>query len=357
MKGLLLIVLLMTSLLVQGQQDWGLGLNTKGGFLWVHRGVMGHLPQEHAFSAELSYFIQSKGKKEWHELYKYPSYGLTFIGSSPGNRDVLGTFWGTYLFIDFPLIKKSVYEMDIKVGSGLAYGTKKFNYFSDPKNVAIGSNWNSVIVLGWSHKFKFYNNVISLGLDMTHYSNAAMTVPNLGLNIPFVSLGYSRTIRTSTDPESIPSLMERKRWYFGLTGVISSKETYPTGGARRAVFGLNGFTRVFLKPKVGMEASIDFIANQAIMNYKPTESKGQRDIIQVGSFIGYILPLDKLHLITGMGVYLRDKYKPEGLMYHKVGLRYYLNENVNINCLLKSHWGSADYFESGISYTFNSRSK
>jgi hypothetical protein len=54
-----------------------------------------------------------------------------------------------------------------------------------------------------------------------------------------------------------------------------------------------------------------------------------------------------------MGYYLRDKYKPEDFLYHRVGFRYYLKNGITVNCVLKSHWAKADYAEFGIGYTFN----
>ena len=48
----------------------------KAGFLAAHRGMIGHLPTEHAFAGELSYLIQGKGQKDWHnylEMWKVSS--------------------------------------------------------------------------------------------------------------------------------------------------------------------------------------------------------------------------------------------------------------------------------------------
>jgi hypothetical protein len=111
--------------------------------------------------------------------------------------------------------------------------------------------------------------------------------------------------------------------------------------------------RYFSRPKVGFEAAFDIISKQAIMGYKPEITKSQWDILQIGAYIGYLLPLDRLHFVLGMGMYIKDKYQPEDFMYHRVGMRYYFPNGLNAQVVLKSHWARADYVEWGLGYTFN----
>jgi hypothetical protein len=188
---------------------------------------------------------------------------------------------------------------------------------------------------------------------MTHFSNGASKVPNLGINLPYVSLGYSRVMRM-TQMDSMPevSVLPYKKWMFNVTGIVSIKEIFPTGGKKYPIYAMYGSLRWFSKPKVGMEWGLDLISKQAIMGYRPEIQKSQWDIFQVGVFGAYLLPLDRFHFAFGMGVYLKDKYQPEDFMYHRVGMRYYLKNGINLNLCLKSHWARADYVEWGVGYTF-----
>ena len=88
------------------------------------------------------------------------------------------------------------------------------------------------------------------------------------------------------------------------------------------------------------------------MAHHPDVPKKQIEIWQLGIFTGYILPLNKFHLLIGMGAYVRDKYKPNDPLYHRVGMRYVFDNGLNLNLVLKSHWARADYVEYGIGYTF-----
>ena len=323
----------------------------KIGFLAAHSSVMGHLAKEHAFGAELSLIHQTRGSKKWHAAYKYPTIGVTAFYSTAGNRDVLGTYFGLFPFINLPLIKKENFSFSTKLAAGLGYTNKVYDAIENNLNVAVSTNLNARITIGVDARYTFNNQFLSIGIDASHFSNAAVKVPNLGLNMPFLSLAYGYKIKSIKD-EIITTERKDKYWEYGAMAIASSKETFPTGGKKHPVFGLNLYGRRFFNSNTGMEVSFDFISKQAIIDYHKEIPKTQYEILQVGTFVGFILPFDHFHLITGMGIYLKDKYQPEDFLYHRVGMRYVFENGININLVLKSHWARADYTEFGIGYSF-----
>jgi hypothetical protein len=56
--------------------------------------------------------------------------------------------------------------------------------------------------------------------------------------------------------------------------------------------------------------------------------------------------------VLGMGAYVKDRYQPDGPLYHRIGMRYQFSNGITANLVLKSHWAKADYVEWGIGYTF-----
>lgn len=326
----------------------------KSGFLLGHRGVMAHMPQEHTFAGEISFVLRTNGKKEWHKTYKYPDIGLTFFGGTVGNNKILGQYFGAYSSISFPFIARDKFRLNGKMGAGLGVGTKQYDPIKNPKNVAMSAPLNALICFGLDGRYYFKKNWISLGIDLTHFSNAAFKVPNLGINLPYGSIAFGRKVNEGTQLEgTIEKTIPRRKVLFGITGVISAKEVFPTGGKKYPVFGLSVHARTFLKPKVGWELSIDAFSKQAIFGYRPQIEKTQLGIVQLGVFAGYLLPLDRFHFVLGMGYYVRDKYHPEDMVYHRIGFRYYCKNGLILNSVLKSHWARADYAEFGIGYCFN----
>lgn len=354
MKNLVFISFFLVTLTGYSQEQTWIDLRLKGGFLMAHRSIMGHLANEHAIAGELSYIRRGSGEKPWHEAYHNPTYGGTLFFGSTGNRELMGYYTGGYAFMSVPFFRFKGYTFSGKMGAGIGYGSKVY----DPTDsllilsMAVSTHFNAQVVLGVESRFEFGNHSLSLGLDMTHFSNGATKVPNLGLNLPFVSLGYGYKVKERNLDSVFHHDSYKKQWQFGAIGILSMKEVHPTNGRKYPVYGFNVVGRRLFKPAVGMEISFDFISKQAILGYQTSVPKTQAEIIQLGVFCGYLLPMDKLHVVVGMGYYVKDKFQPEDAMYHRVGLRYVLDNGINLNLVLKSHWARADYVEYGIGYTF-----
>jgi hypothetical protein len=336
------------------RREWGIEVNPKLGFLLAHRGVMGHLPREHAIGGEISYFISTNGSKRYHQSYNYPKVGLTLFGSTVGNNKILGQVFGMYTFIDFPLKKTNSFELSGRLGAGGSWSTKVFDQELNPKNVAMSTHINALICFGLRTRFYFgelKKTHILAGIDMTHCSNGSTKVPNLGINMPYISLGIGHTFNQVEKIKSTEKFVPKK-WNLTAIGIISTKEVFPTGGKKYPIYAFSLVGKKIFSPKNGMELGLDLIYKTSINAYKPQIHKTKEGIAQIGLYCGYVLPLDKLQFVLGMGLYVRDQYFPDSRMYHRLGMRYQLTNKLLINFTLKTHWAKADYVEYGIGYTF-----
>lgn len=363
-----LIIFLCYGAKAQNHLEQAIEYRQKLGFLAAHRGVMAHMPRSAAWAGEISYVLRTKGFKAYHWAYKFPTFGATLFYGQVGNQAILGNYIGTYGFTELPMISFRNYRMDFKFGLGLGYNGHPYDPINNPNNVAVGSTVNGMMCMAIKSTYSYKRNAFTLGLDITHFSNAAWKVPNFGINMPFVSIGYARTLKSLPQfnsfegdkfvPMNLP-IKERKfhRWFYSATAIVSAKQMMPVGGKRYPVFGLNASAKRFFGYKAGLELDLDVISKQAILDYQPLITKSQWEILQVGVFAAYLVPLDQFHFVFGMGAYVKDKYSPEDPFYHRIGARYYFKNGLLINFTLKSHWARADYMEYGIGYTFNYRSK
>lgn len=356
MRSILLVCLLFISFegMTQNRTNWGLEARMRSGFLIGHRVVMGHLANDHTYAAELSYVFRTNGEKSWHKHYKYPELSANLYYGSVGNTEILGNFFGAYVSLSIPFVAKEKFRLNGKLGSGLGYTGKIYDEALNKKNVAVSTHLNALINIGLDAKTYFRKNWITVGIDLTHFSNGGFKVPNLGLNIPQISLGYGRFISKNPEYSTLerPTAIPQRTLILGATAIGSVKEVFPTNERAYPVFALSLHARMFMKPKVGWEVAFDAISKQAIMGYRPEIQKSQWDITQFGIYAGYLLPLNQFHFVLGMGAYVKDKYKADGPLYHRVGMRYYLKNGVHFNLVLKSHWGKADYVEWGVGYSF-----
>ncbi len=343
-----------------GQQaSSGFDLRYKVGYLSIHHESMAHLPKSPAQAVELTYFQHTQGKRSYQLAYRFPTLGATFFHGTVGNTELLGRYTGIYGFSELPLVKIKSFESNFKLATGLAVTTKCFQ--NEPQNIAIGSFLNAIICVGVKSMWRWKNHHVSLGLDMTHFSNGASKLPNYGINMPYLSVGYGRnlsmkkSILNDTLIQTIPATLIRKHWLITTMGIYGNKEVYDIGGKKYGVYALNIAAKRFFNFKSGWEVALDLISKQAVHAYLPEIKKSQLDILQLGLYSAYLVPFDKFHFVFGMGVYLRDKYKPEDPVYHRIGCRYQFANGLIGNFTLKTHFGRADYLEWGLGYTFKTK--
>jgi hypothetical protein len=352
--SVIILVLFNAFSITAQEHTWGLEVRQKAGFLVAHRGTMAHLPQRIGYPTEIVWYRKPAGNRKWHDAYRLPEHGATLFHGSVGNDSILGKFTGVYGFVQVPIIRPtSSFRLDWQFGTGLGYTPKIYDPIKNPKNIAIGSHVNGMMCLGLYSKYYFGPNKIALGLDITHFSNGSFGVPNLGINMFYLSMGYARSLgKMKINQRVFPLADKYKQWNMGATGVLTMKETYNDNPKKYPVFGINIHARRFFRPKAGMEISLDLISKQAIKAYFPEIPKTQWEMFQMGIFAAYLLPLDHFHFVFGMGAYVKDKFKPEDPLYHKIGCRYLFNNGLIAQWVLKTHFGRADYLEAGIGYSF-----
>ena len=352
-KALIILFLVLNVFQFESQISEGFEFRIKSGFLLAHRGVLSHLPMQTALASELSYFKHLKDEKSWTKKLNYPTVGATFFYGSVGNNEILGRYTALYGFADIPIFLKRQFELNWRFGTGLGYTNRIYDPIFNPKNMAISTHLNAMIVMGVKSVYRFNRSSLSLGIDMTHFSNCAFNIPNYGINMPYVSMSYARSLRQDSISSVRKQIMQYKRLYFGAHGIFSLQEINPHGSRKYPVFAISAFGRYYFQQKAGVELGMDIISKQSIFDFEPQVDKSQSSILQLGIYSGYILPLNHFHFFFGMGAYVRDRYRPNGLLYHRIGFRYQLSNGFYGNMTLKSHWAKADYMEAGIGYLFN----
>lgn len=329
----------------------GFEYRQKLGFLLAHRGLMAHLPEAPAVAAEFSYIYRANSAKSWHKAYRQPLVGGTFFFGSVGNNQILGRFSGLYGFLELPIFKVKNYRLDFKFATGLGYTNRPFDAVLNPENVAIGSRVNAMMCFALKNSWRIKAYGLTFGLDMTHFSNASYQMPNLGVNVPYLSLGVQKFFTTEQIANPRSELV-RSDLQFGLTGIISGKEMNPKGVGRFPVYAASLFARKFLGPKAGLEASIDLIYKTSLLSHPSYPQAAGLDPLQIGVFVGYVQPFDRLHFIYGAGFYLRDVLRPDEFAYLRLGSRYALTSHLDVLATLKTHYAKADYMELGLAYHF-----
>jgi hypothetical protein len=327
------------------------------GFLVPHRSNMRHLPETAAQMLELRISKPTDGSSAWNHLYDLPSVDFSIRAFELGNRDVLGFGLGGAFIFSRPFYHKKRFSWNGEIGAGPGIVTKKMDYETNYKNVAIGSHLNIFFVIGTEIKYQIIDNwTLNASLSFNHFSNASVEVPNLGLNYPMAGLGfsynpaYSKLIKPAEPSDTLSKISDHWQWSATLgfkQNNISRDVYFPAlSGNFERVFGLN--------KKVSLATGVDIFNNTALLDVR--KENGKKDDLlsnmQVGAHANYQLHVSDFVLLIGAGLYVIDSHKKDGILYNKAGFKYYPTKNWGLNVTLKTHKFKADFFEVGITHKF-----
>lgn len=331
---------------------------------------------------ELNIAWQTTGNKEWHQLYRYPQIGISFVHGYFDNNRVLGQSISLIPNIAFETNNEKRWSFQTRLGLGLSYFTKYYDVVNNPTNNVIGSSITNITFLSENLNYKLSKSLnINVGIAAFHCSNGHYQLPNLGANLPAINVGISYF------PSEIPSFYKHdsiqkrtKKILFTITAGYGRHEfgtaTKATGGPKYPVFqGAFYLSKRFRKIS-SLQAGLfytyysdyyDFIINQEYFDSRPHL---KASVITL--FLGHEFIIGKIGIVAqcGYNAYtpfqkkfhqLEQKTKDYAFIYitNKVGIQYYISDptkrpkhNLFIGMFIKAHFGVADFAQLSTGYTF-----
>jgi len=320
-------------------------------------------PVDYFQSASLQFGIETDGRKLWQQLYGYPTWGFGFYGVNFFNPEELGNPSAIYGFFNAPIIKRfNRWSINYEVGFGLTYNWKPFDLNTNPYQYAIGSSntvfidagLNADIMLG-----KHFN--LTAGFTFTHFSNGAMKVPNMGINLVAPRLGIKYQFKPRKDfiVSQIPDYTNNWEYIILIAGsskqlafkILDDSDTSylaETYGVFTLSTGVN--RQISHKVKFGIGADISFDGSyNSYINYengKTTErlNAGTGNKLAIGFYGAFELVINKLSVIIQPGWYIyREDWqipgtppnnhtsiprRKPGTSYQRIGIKYHIFKDV-----------------------------
>jgi len=339
------------------QIPWMAGSSVHTGFLINHHNNMRILNETTPFALEIFVAKPTGGEKEWHSFYRNPLYGVSCMMLHTGSPSYLGKAHAVYPFMNFFLIgAHRTVNMNMRLGSGIAYVEKKFDRFDNYKNRAISTHLNVLLSFRMECRVRVASPLyLSGGWGLTHISNGAFTKPNAGLNYitAFAGANYAfgreRIVKT-VDPTSEHDAERKWHYTVYLSGgvksyTINDDTQYATWGlsfeASRTHLAFTRFSGV-----------LDFFYDTSDYFYlleKEVETSKIQNI-KPALAAGYEFLFGALSAHVQMGGYLYTQNTYYGWLYQRLALSYRLTQWLNFRLGLKTHWGQADYIELSFGY-------
>lgn len=354
------------TLRLPGSTGYYIGASAQYGFLWTHRHNMGHLVKKHISAFEIDISKSDALEKAFHQPYHYPWTGFAVHYIPLGNPDELGNAIGFYPYINFPLgNKRRNFKAHLRLGYGMGYITRPFDALENHKNVAIGSHFNACMSLRLNAMWKWNEaNYMELGFGMTHFSNGASTLPNLGLNLPLLNIGFHHLLLQQRCTKTLDEydqriahtkeILAQRNWQFNVLVVTGFNDVDPPAGKRYGVLNVltSAMRQTSRKHKWG--GGIDLMYSDALRHKLAVDTiyVSAFGNIQPGAKIGYELVIGRISFPIEFGVYMYSRYKNFVPVYNRFSVHYLVNDHLLLNVSLKSHLARAEYFEYGLGWRF-----
>jgi len=344
----LLVLIFFASGSLSAQQS--LFFNASGGFMIPHREEIRGLVTSHSKGFEVGAMWNTDGSKTWHQRYDHPLWGLEGYFSDLGN-EALGKQGALSIFTRLPSFRRPHFSAYWHFGIGAGYSNATWDLETNNKGIVLGSHMNTTLSLGYYTEICVGEKLsLTAGIRMTHLSNGAVVMPNLGTNNAALSLGCRYSIQDEVVSSTRPNIPAVRGMQINIGYAAGIRQNQPAGGPTHLVHTLSVAGAYRFNYSSSVLFGTDVFYNTSIRPFliRDNGSYNPSDLVQMGLFAGYSQHFDRMEFRIMAGYYLKNAYSGNGSLYHRFGFRYRITDHMMAQLHLKTHFAKADYPEIGI---------
>jgi hypothetical protein len=321
------------------------------GFLFPHHADMSHMYSGYQ-SIEYKQLKTLKGFT--HTVGKPAKMGF-HAGYYHFNSEHMGQGLAAGLAFAFPLNNYSTkYYSNFGFVYGLGYISKPFDVQNNPMNRAIGSPINGYAQISLEGGIKM-NDYWSMGarLGMSHFSNGNAKAPNLGVNLPFVSISANKSILFwGHRVESGEGRVKRGEWF--VSSRVGYKSVDVDDDRKMGVFVVEGGYSIGVKQHVWKgSVSLHTDPIYRFEKFQEMEAFSLTNGVEGAAAVGYEKIFDDWKLCVDAGVYLFTPAKGYKTAYfERLGVSRRLSQHWEAMVKLRANKAVADVVEWGLVYNW-----
>lgn len=317
-----------------------------------------------------SFTWQVSGEKEWHHLYKLPTFGMGY--QQHFYPEELGSPFSIFGIYEQPLTYNLKNRLDWGVHLGITFNWNEFDQAQNPNNSLMGLDGSVYIHFRLMYTRMLSKRISTFAvLGLSHGSNGALRMPNFGINVfdPRIGIQYHFAptkprfkVSKFTEPfvkenhfsivmaagvkqiEFVNHDPEIRDEFYGKTyNMANMVLTYEKKLTRRSSFG--GGLDVTYDESSNAKGYVDGDTNATYP--APMEEK-----LKLSLLLSYQAYMGKLSVVLQPGYYVyRTKHDPTPAFYQRIGLRYELYKGILLGTTLRAvNFGQADWIEWTIGY-------
>lgn len=340
------------------QYKWATGAMYYPGFLYAHTDDARNL-ESHIQGFELSLARIDNRDKYWNRFYKNAEVGYNFVYIDLGQPKLTGKVYALGANFKFRIAGKGKNYLALRLGTGIGYLTRKFDFYTNRQNMAIGSHWNGNIQLGLIYQTKLSERLsLKTGLGLTHYSNGSVSTPNLGINMPSLFLGFQMgcgkvDAKMADSLNAFRPVLKRHQvlvnYGYKEKFIANPRQFHIVSIGYRWLKTLTPVRRWYLGADLVWDPTHPYSHFLSTSNPRV----GIDNSTELGILIGHRYDIGRFAMLTDVGFYILNPYQTKYFSYQRIGFRYELTKDWFLNGTLKVHYGTADYFEWGVGYKFS----
>lgn len=366
--GVVSVCFLFSPYRADGQVGQSVALAKGFGFVVPHRPELRNLVTGHSNSWHAGWQLNTRHarhRKAWHSAYNYPLWGVQVYYADLGNRKQLGQQLAVNAVIKLPQFTKFIaphrrVQLYSQWGIGAGYSDVVWDLEENPKGIALSSALNVCLTAGYLTQVRVSDRfAVSAELNVVHFSNGSLSVPNLGTNNLSGGLGVVyhlapiRPYVKAPQLEVDTALCTFKKLSFFAAFSSGLRENLPPGGPSYFVHNVAVALEYRFRFKTALmvrhDASYNLSLDPLLLRNGTTEVRAA-DRLQGGFSVGLVRHFGRASFEASLGAYYRNRNAGDGTFYNRFALRHQVTQGISVSLGLKTHWAKADYPEVGVMY-------
>jgi hypothetical protein len=248
------------------------------------------------------------------------------------------------LFIAGPL------QSNLRFAFGLGWVQKTYNKITNPENLLLSQKLNTHSNLSWQNEIRLSSHhFVSTTVSLYHLSNAKMSLPNLGINIPSLSVGYRYAFNGETKkPVIINDSLNRKLFcQVFLTGGVKQMQVPDSSYYFAQILSAEAGKQITYSSTLA--AGISITHDESVKTDTLVKHLGSVKNSQVALYVSYEYHFGRLSIPVQFGTFI---YNSNSKLLESVGVRYKISDHWIAEFLLKAHLHRADMAHFGVGYRF-----
>ena len=301
------------------------------------------------FSGEIYYQRQTNPGPTWNNTKRLPQWGVALSATHSGSKYV-GAIVCLYPYMKFPLLTAGAFRSNLRVGFGIGWIQKTYDKIRNPENLLLSQKISSHANISWKNEIRLSSHhFINTAITFYHLSNAKTSLPNLGINIPTLSIGYRYAFNGEAKKPVISYDTVNKKIFY---------KVFLSGGVKQMQVPDSSYYFVkLLTGEISKQVSYSsilsvgmFITHDASVRTDTlVKDLGSVKTSQVALYASYEYNFGRVLIPVQFGIFL---YNSNSKLLESVGLRYKITNNWMAQVLLKAHGHKADLMHLGVGYVF-----